>query len=64
MRKENVIGKAIVTIPFIGYLGYFVRTPIGFILLILLPASLIIIMEIRNIMKEAKKTKQGETCAR
>jgi len=64
VRKENVIGKAIVTIPFIGYLGYFVRTPIGFILLILLPASLIIIMEIRNIMKEAKKTKQGETCAR
>jgi len=40
------------------------RTPIGFILLILLPASLIIIMEIRNIMKEAKKTKQGETRVR
>ena len=64
VKKENVIGKAILTVPFIGYLGYFVRTPIGFILLILLPASLIIIMEIRNIMKEAKKTKQGETCAR
>ena len=57
VKKENVIGKAILTVPFIGYLGYFVRTPIGFILLILLPASAIIIMEIRNIAKELKKNK-------
>jgi len=41
------------------YIGYFVRTPIGFILLIVIPATLIIIMEIRNIIKEVKKTKQG-----
>jgi signal peptidase len=61
VKKENVIGKAILTVPFIGYLGYFVRTPIGFILLILLPASAIIIMEIRNIVKELKKQKQEQT---
>ena len=61
VKKENVIGKAILTVPFIGYLGYFVRTPIGFILLILLPASVIIIMEIRNIAKELKKQKQEQT---
>lgn len=59
VKKENVIGKVILTIPLVGYLGYFVRTPIGFILLIVIPASLIIIMEIRNIIKEIKKTKQG-----
>ena len=58
MKKENVIGKVILTIPFIGYIGYFVRTPIGFILLIILPASLIIILEIRNIIKELRKNKQ------
>ena len=60
VKKENVIGKAILTIPFIGYIGYFVRTPTGFILLILLPASVIIIMEIRNIAKELRK-KQEQT---
>lgn len=59
VKKENVIGKAIFIIPYIGYLGYFVRTPIGFILLIVIPATLIIIMEIRSIIKETKKTKQG-----
>ena len=58
VKKENVIGKAVFTIPFIGYIGYFVRTPIGFILLIIIPASLIIIIEIRNITKELRKQKQ------
>jgi signal peptidase len=57
VKKENVIGKLVFTIPFIGYIGYFVRTPIGFILLIILPASLIIILEIRNIIKELKNKK-------
>jgi signal peptidase len=61
VKKENVIGKAVFTVPFIGYLGYFVKTPIGFVLLFLLPASLIIIMEIRNIAKELKKQKQEQT---
>ena len=57
VKKENVIGKAIFTIPYVGYLGYFVRTPIGFILLIIIPASLIIILEMRIIAKQLKKQK-------
>lgn len=57
MKKENVRGKAIFTIPYIGYLGCFVRTPVGLILLITIPASIMIITEIRNIIKELKKTK-------
>jgi signal peptidase len=60
VKKENVIGKVILTVPFIGYLGYFVRTPTGFILLIVIPASLIIIIEIENIIKEQKKKKLVE----
>jgi signal peptidase len=63
VKKENVIGKVILTIPFIGYLGYFVRTPTGLILLIVLPASAIIILEIRNIIKELRKTKTRIRCA-
>jgi len=37
--------------------GYFVRTPIGLTLLIVIPASITIIIEIRNIIKELKKQK-------
>ena len=61
VEKENIIGKVIFTIPFIGYLGYFVRTPTGFILLIVIPASVIIIMEIRNIAKGLRKQNQEQT---
>jgi len=61
VEKENVIGKVIFIVPFIGYLGYFVRTPIGFILLVILPAGLIIIMETGNIAKGLRKQKQEQT---
>jgi signal peptidase len=60
VKKENVIGKVIAVIPLLGYLGYFVRTPVGFILLIIIPATIIIIMEIRNIIKELKKNKASQ----
>jgi signal peptidase len=59
VKKENIIGKAILTIPYIGYLGYFVRTPLGFILLIIIPATILIITEIRNIIKELKKNQKN-----
>jgi len=55
VKKENVIGIVVLTIPYIGYIGYFVKTPIGFTLLIIIPASLIIALEVRNVIKELKK---------
>ena len=58
VKKENVIGKVIAVIPLLGYLGYFVKTPIGFALLIIIPATIIIILEIREIIKETTKRKQ------
>ena len=59
VKKENVIGKVILTIPFIGYLGYFVKTPIGFFLLIMLPATIIIIVELRTTLKKLTTKKQN-----
>ncbi len=36
------------TIPLVGYLGYFVRTPIGFAIMIIIPASGLVILELRK----------------
>ena len=55
VKKENIVGKVIAVIPYLGYLGYFIKTPIGFTLLIIIPATLLIILEIKNIIKETKK---------
>lgn len=48
---EQIKGKVIFSIPFLGYLSLWMRKPLGFILLIILPALLLIISEIINIKK-------------
>jgi signal peptidase len=54
VKRENVVGKALFTIPYLAYFGNFVRTPLGFVLLITVPAVLIIIDEAKNIVKHRK----------
>lgn len=55
--EENVIGSVRIHIPFIGYAIAFAREPLGFILLIIVPASLIAIDEVKNMVKEIKRRK-------
>jgi signal peptidase len=58
VKKENVVGKVEMTIPFIGYLGFFVKTPIGFTALIIIPAGAIIVFELRKILAENRNKKE------
>ena len=53
--SENVVGKTLFSIPFLGYLLNFAKQPIGFILLIWVPAIIIIWEEIEKIRKELKR---------
>ena len=58
-QKEGAItGKMLITIPFLGYLIDFAKQPIGFILLVIIPAMCIMIDEIRKIWVEMKKIKK------
>jgi len=58
VEKKNIIGKVIFTIPALGYLSYFVKTPLGFTLFIILPATIIIAEETRTIINHRKTTNQ------
>lgn len=58
VRKENVVGTVVFVIPWVGYLGSFVRMPVGFVVLLVVPACLIIVFEVRSIMSEMKKLKE------
>jgi signal peptidase len=60
VERENVVGKVLFTIPYLAYFGSFVHTPLGFLLLIMVPATLIIIDETKNIAKNRKGEKGGE----
>lgn len=56
--ERNIIGRVIFDIPYIGFVINFFQQPLGFILLIVVPATIIISDEIRNIMREITKLKE------
>lgn len=47
---EKVKKAFIFRIPYLGYMGHFIRTPLGWLLFVITPASLIVYGEIRNII--------------
>lgn len=58
MEKVNpnqILGKALFAIPYLGYATSAIQKPLGFALMIIFPALLIILGEILNIQKEVKK---------
>lgn len=52
---EAVLGKVVVDVPLAGYLTTFVKTQTGFILLIMIPATIIIWTELLNIKNQTKR---------
>jgi len=52
IERKEVIGKVLFNIPYIGYLIDFARTPIGFILLVILPAVIVFFEEVVILVKE------------
>jgi len=58
LERKDIIGKVVLTIPYLGYLSHFVKTPLGFTLLIILPATIVIAREARNIINHRKTTNQ------
>ena len=59
--EEIVIGRVLFSIPYLGYLVEFVKKPTGFVLLVIIPALVIAIDEIKNIWREIKKYKTKQT---
>jgi len=55
--KDKIIGKSIYHIGLLGYLIGFVKTPVGLILVIVVPATVIIYEEIKKIKEEYKHIK-------
>ena len=60
IRKEDIVGKVLFSVPFVGYAVDFAKKPIGFALIIIVPATLIIIDEIKKIFGEIKKRKENK----
>ncbi|HNY35674.1 MAG TPA: signal peptidase I [Candidatus Pacearchaeota archaeon] len=61
VSKSTVEGKVLFSVPFLGYVVDFIKKPIGFILIIIVPVFLIIGDQLMQIRKEIKKKKQEIT---
>lgn len=57
IKKADIVGKVLLSVPYIGYAVDFAKKPIGFALIIIVPAALIIYDEIRKIFNEVKRKK-------
>jgi signal peptidase I len=50
VMPPNLLGRVIFHLPFLGYLSGFVRTQQGWLLLVVTPASILLLIELSNIL--------------
>lgn len=58
--ERNVIGKVFLSIPYLGYILDFARKPLGFGLLIGIPAAYIVFEEVMKIVSEVRRPRKKE----
>ncbi len=55
VQESQIVGRQIFSIPKLGYLADFVKTPKGFVILVVIPASIIVYEELKAILSETRK---------
>lgn len=58
--EKEIIGKVLLSVPYLGYGVNFAKKPLGFGLIIIVPAVIIIFDEAKKIFQEVKKKEKGE----
>ena len=53
--QSDIHGRVLFSVPFAGYVFEFVRKPIGFVVVIILPVLFVVFSEIMKIVREVKK---------
>jgi len=57
ISREDIIGKVLFSVPYVGYAVNFAKKPVGFALLIIVPGLIIIFDEAKKVYAEIKKAK-------
>ena len=60
ISEREVIGKVLFSISYLGYAVDFAKKPLGFALIIIIPAAVIIFDEVKKIYAEIKKKKENK----
>ena len=59
IKKSDILGKVLFDVPYVGYAVDFAKKPMGFALIIIVPAAIIIGDEIKKIYGEIRKKKES-----
>ena len=59
VAQSDVIGRVWLTVPYLGYVLNFVRTPLGIVIVVVIPAGIVLYDESRK-MKKPKETKEAD----
>lgn len=59
ITQDKIVGKVFLTIPYLGYVVNFAKQPQGFILLVIIPATIIIYEELKNVRRELGRVLGG-----
>lgn len=63
IQEKDIIGKVFFTVPYAGYILDFARQPVGFVLLIVLPAIMIVLGEFEKIWFEVRRRREAGVVA-
>jgi signal peptidase len=58
ISERDIIGEVLVSFPYLGYLISFIKKPLGFLAIVIVPLSYIIVGEVKNIYEEVKSKKE------
>jgi signal peptidase I len=61
VSQKSVVGKSVVWLPYIGLVPTFLAHPLGLMLLVIIPASIVILHEVMVIHGELKRSKSKFT---
>jgi signal peptidase len=59
VQGAQVVGRPVLRIPLLGYLIQFIRTPLGWILFVILPAGFFVVQSLIKINAQLKKEMQS-----
>lgn len=61
--KDDIVGKVLFTVPYVGYLISWGQTTTGFVVMVVLPISILLYHEVQNFLLKKKDKKQSHHVA-
>ncbi len=55
VSPQDIVGKVVFHLPFVGFVEELMRTPAGFTIFVLLPGTLLVILQVRDIMAPPRR---------